>query len=224
MLWVVAAVTMTLGNIMALIQDNLKRILAYSGIAHAGYMLLGLVAATAYAPTDAGPEYLAGLDSLLVYLVAYALMTLGVFAVIIYVGHAETVDDLAGVGRTHPVAALCLAVSLLSLIGLPLTAGFAGKLLLFFGLIDAADLDRPRRHVPRAGRDRRAERRDRGGVLSATAGGLLSADSPLNPEPRAKGSGPIIAAFLCAVGTLAIGVYPKPLVDAAKLAAPAIAR
>jgi NADH-quinone oxidoreductase subunit N len=223
MLWVIAAVTMTLGNLMALVQDNLKRLLAYSGIAHAGYLLLGFVAATAYAPTESAPAHLAGLDSVLVYLVAYALMTLGTFAVIIYVGYAETVDDLAGLGRTHPVAALCLAVSLLSLIGLPLTAGFTGKLLLFFGLIDAptnSGLGVMYRVLAVIAAVNAAI----GAVYYLRILGVVYLRAPLNPDARAAGHGPLVAAFLCAVGTIAVGVYPKPLVEAARLAAPVVNR
>lgn len=208
MLWVLAAITMTLGNVMALIQDNLKRILAYSGIAHGGYMLLGFVAATA---TDGR----IGLDSVLVYLVAYALMTLGMFAAIIYLGNAETVDDLAGAGRTNPVAAASLAASLLSLIGLPLTAGFSGKLLLFYNLVE----------VPTTGglgvmyrvlAVVAAVNAALGAVYYLRMLGVLYLRTPLNSESKAGGVGPLLATFLCVCGTVALGVYPKPLIELAR--------
>jgi NADH-quinone oxidoreductase subunit N len=142
-------------------------------------------------------------------------MTLGTFAVIIYFGHAETVDDLAGLGRTHPVAALCLAIALLSLIGLPLTAGFTGKLMLFIGLIDCptnSGLGSMYRVLAAVGALNAAI----GAVYYLRILGVVYLRMPLNPDARAKGSGPIVAAFLCAVGTIAIGVYPKPLTEAAK--------
>ena len=134
-LWVIAAVTMTFGNLLALIQDNLKRLFAYSGIAHAGYMLIGFLVAM-----EAGSGTQSGFDSVLVYLVAYGLMTVGIFSVLGYLTHSgrtiETIDDLAGLGRTNPIASGLMAIFLLSLIGMPMTAGFNGKLLLFFGAFE----------------------------------------------------------------------------------------
>lgn len=231
LLWVLAAVTMTVGNVLALLQDNLKRLLAYSGVAHGGYMLLGLLAANAYAPTAptapaAGPEYVNGLDALLFYLVAYALMTVGAFAVIVYLNWpdrpVETVDDLAGAGQTHPVAAGLLAVSLLSLIGLPLTAGFAGKLLLFFGVFEApttTGMGNWYRVLAVVGAVNAAI----GAVYYLRLLGVLYLRSPLRPAEPATGFGPLLAAVLCAVGTVLAGVYPKALSDAARLAAPVTA-
>ncbi|CAN5630626.1 NADH-quinone oxidoreductase subunit N [soil metagenome] len=227
MLWVLAAVTMTVGNVMALIQENLKRTLAYSGIAHAGYMLLGLLAAGA--DTASPVPYVTGLDAILVYLVGYALMTLGVFAVIIYLNTAtrttETVDDLAGVGRTNPVAAACLAVCLLSLIGLPLTAGFVGKLLLFYSLFDVpttAGLGVMYRVLVAIAALNAAI----GAVYYLRLLGVAYLRTPLNPEAKAKGTGPLLAAILCAVGTLALGVPPlaRMIVDTARVATPANAK
>ncbi|MCL2649157.1 MAG: NADH-quinone oxidoreductase subunit N [Phycisphaerales bacterium] len=123
LLTVMSVVTMSVGNVLALLQRNIKRILAYSSIAHSGYMLVGLVA---------GPN--AGVDATLFYLASYAIMNLGVFAVLIYLqGKADTaedLDDLSGVAREHPLAALLMAVCLFSLIGMPLTVGFLGKLYL----------------------------------------------------------------------------------------------
>jgi len=123
-LWLIAALTMTVGNVVALAQSNLKRMLAYSSIAHVGYMLVGLAA---------GPEL--GSAAVLYYLLVYSFATVGAFGVILLLERdgAEAVD-LAGYGglaARHPVLALVLTVCLLSLIGLPPTAGFVGKFYLF---------------------------------------------------------------------------------------------
>src|SRR5262249_33019720 len=136
-LYILAAVTMSLGNLLALLQDNLKRLLAYSSVAHAGYMLIGL----ASAPNLRSTSLIAGSDAVLFYLVAYGAMTIGGFAVLAYLGSpqrpVEVVDDLAGLSTSHPRVAMLMAVFLLSLIGIPFTAGFVGKLLLFFGVLGA---------------------------------------------------------------------------------------
>lgn len=129
LLWILAAATMFLGNLMALVQTNIKRLLAYSSIAHAGYMLVGLtVGRQAAAAAD-------GVEALLFYLAVYGAMTVGVFAALIYLSRPnrsiETIDDLAGLSRRRPVVALLMAIFLFSLTGLPPTAGFLGKLNLF---------------------------------------------------------------------------------------------
>src|SRR5262249_58882354 len=116
LLWIMAAVTMSLGNLLALLQDNIKRMLAYSSVAHAGYMLIGL----AVAPRLAGApgEAVGGVEALLFYLLAYGAMTVGAFAVLHYLSRpdrrVETVDDLAGAGRSPPRVALALAPVLFS--------------------------------------------------------------------------------------------------------------
>ena len=129
LLTVLCVVTMCVGNVLALLQRNIKRILAYSSIAHSGYMLVGLIAG----PGTAGTAN-AGVDATLFYLASYAIMNLGAFAVLIYLqgktDAAEDLDDLAGVAREHPFAALLFALCLFSLIGMPLTVGFLGKLYL----------------------------------------------------------------------------------------------
>jgi NADH-quinone oxidoreductase subunit N len=131
--WIIAVVTMTLGNTVALSQDNLKRLLAYSSIAHAGYLMIGVAVAFAYVP-ELGGVYL-GSEGILFYLVAYALMTLGAFGVIIALSTPErpieTVDDLAGLGQTHPKTALAMVLCLFSLAGIPPLAGFYGKFQIF---------------------------------------------------------------------------------------------
>ena len=136
LLWILAAVTMTLGNVLALLQNDLKRLLAYSSVAHAGYMLVGLAAAPLLYP--GAP--VAGVEAVVFYLVAYGAMTIGAFAVITYLSTpqkpVEMVDDLDGLSVTHPGMALLLVLFLFSLIGMPLTAGFWGKLQLIFGAMD----------------------------------------------------------------------------------------
>ncbi len=122
--WLIAALTMTVGNVVALAQQNLKRMLAYSSIAHAGYMLVGLAA---------GLEV--GSAAVLYYLVVYSFATVGAFGVILLLERdGLEMVDLAGYGglaARHPILALVLTVCLLSLIGLPPTAGFVGKFYLF---------------------------------------------------------------------------------------------
>jgi NADH-quinone oxidoreductase subunit N len=123
-LWVAAAVTMTVGNLIALRQVSLKRMLAYSSIAHTGYLLMGVVAGT----TAAG-------SAVLFYLVGYAAMNLVAFGVMIAVANGprtgEKISDYAGLSQTHPLLAGAMTVSMLSLTGIPPLVGFVGKLYLF---------------------------------------------------------------------------------------------
>jgi NADH-quinone oxidoreductase subunit N len=128
--YVLSIVTMTLGNLSALAQTNTKRLLAYSSIAHAGYLLIGVVA---------GPPR--GITAALVYFVAYALMQLGAFAVIVMLRRRDVIGDelkdFTGLAETHPAMAFAMLVFLLSLAGIPATAGFMGKLWLFGAALDA---------------------------------------------------------------------------------------
>src|SRR5260370_23344752 len=123
-----AAVTVSLGYVLALLQDNVKRLLAYSSVAHAGYMLIGLTAAARL--RGDGDQGVGGVEGVLFYPVAYAAMTIGAFAILSHLSTREKqvdkVDDLAGLGRHRPGSALLMTLFLLSLIGMPLTAGFAG--------------------------------------------------------------------------------------------------
>ncbi|MCZ6557147.1 MAG: NADH-quinone oxidoreductase subunit N [SAR324 cluster bacterium] len=128
-LWVLAALTMTVGNVVALQQDNIKRMLAYSSIAHAGYILVAVVAG--------GPE---GLAAVLFYTFAYTLMNFGAFAILILASSKDrervTFSDYAGYGFVSPVLGIAMLVFMLSLAGIPLTAGFAGKFQIFKTVID----------------------------------------------------------------------------------------
>ncbi len=124
-----SAVTMTVGNLVAVKQDNVKRLLAYSSIAHAGYMLMGFVLLSP-----------AGLKAILFYLVVYLFMNLGAFYVVILVSNAtnggEDISDFAGLGSRAPFAAVSLAVFLFALTGIPPFSGFIGKVYLFAEVIN----------------------------------------------------------------------------------------
>lgn len=132
--WVLAALTMFAGNLGALVQDNVKRLLAYSSIAHAGYVLVALAAVTGMKPdpdTGAIPAYAA----VLFYLASYAFVSVGAFTVLSDLGgrgerYLKT-EDFAGLGTRQPFAAAMMALFLLSFLGLPVTAGFFGKLYIF---------------------------------------------------------------------------------------------
>jgi NADH-quinone oxidoreductase subunit N len=223
LLWIMAAVTMTLGNVLALLQDNLRRIMAYSSVAHAGYMLIGL-AAVRYLASAPG-EAVGGVEALLFYLVAYGSMTVGFFAVTHYLDSperpVETVDDLAGLGRTHPGSALLLVLFLFSLIGMPLTAGFAGKFLLIFDALGLSPVERDQAWLYRLLAFI--------AVLNAAIGAwyylrmiavmfLREAMDPLPPPRRAPLLGTIAA---CAVLTLVLGVYPNALLRVIRRTVPA---
>ena len=128
-IWTLAALTLVLGNVVAIAQRNMKRLLAYSSIAHAGYILLAVV--------PYGQANLAGdvVASALFYLVAYALTNFGAWAVVIALEQAEgrglELEDYAGLGRKYPVMATAMAIFMFSFTGVPPTLGFAGKLFVF---------------------------------------------------------------------------------------------
>ena len=130
LIWMSALLSMTIGNFAALVQSNVKRMLAYSSIAHAGYVLVAVTARS----ED-------GVAAAMFYLAAYALMNVGAFAVVGHIsGRNEKyvkIDDLAGLGVTQPVTAAALAIFLLSLIGVPLTGGFFGKFYIFKAAIES---------------------------------------------------------------------------------------
>jgi NADH-quinone oxidoreductase subunit N len=129
---VMAALTMTVGNVVAIAQNNVKRMLAYSSIAHAGYALVGFVAAGAAPDAE---QRGAALTSVAFYLLTYAVMNMGAFAIITLIARGNdrhnSVDDYNGIGFLSPVLAFSLSLFLLSLLGMPLTAGFMGKVMVF---------------------------------------------------------------------------------------------
>jgi NADH-quinone oxidoreductase subunit N len=204
---VLAIVTMLVGNLYALVQTNVKRMLAYSSIAHAGYLLTGLGAVGWTGEPRAG-------YGLLVYLVAYTFMNLGAFAVLAYLKTQSSdkfdysLKQLAGLGRRSPWAAVLLSLFLLSLTGIPGTAGFIGKFYVFGGVVWA------------------------GLWWLAVIGVLLSAVSAYyylrvivymffkEPEEAAAGQAPFslgmaVSLALSALATVAIGLAPSWLWDAA---------
>jgi NADH-quinone oxidoreductase subunit N len=130
---VLAALTMTLGNLVALTQDNVKRMLAYSSIAHTGYMLVGFAAF--------GAGQMPGMEGLLYYGAAYAFMNLGAFAVIAALqkrlGVTSNLSTFAGLVRREPALALLMTLFLLSLTGIPPTAGFFGKFYVILAAVQA---------------------------------------------------------------------------------------
>jgi NADH-quinone oxidoreductase subunit N len=214
LLWILAAVTMFLGNILALLQDNIKRLLAYSSVAHAGYMLIGLAVAPALARrpvTDmagAGDTMAGGVEAVLFYLVTYSAMTVGAFAVLAYLSTrerpVETVDDLAGLGRSHPGLALLMVIFLFSLIGIPLTGGFVGKLLLFLGAMSINEPPLLYRGLALIG------------VLNAAIGAwyylriaaVMYLRSPIKPLERSRLRPALVALWICAAVTVATGLPP----------------
>jgi len=215
-IWVFAVVTMTLGNTLALLQTNVRRLLAYSSIAHSGYILLGLGAACVGAPPGA---IFTGTESVLVYLTAYLAMTVGLFAVIVWLSEGariESIDDFAGLGRRHPFAAACAALFLFSLTGLPFTMGFWGKLAVFYSAIATQD----NRYIVAAVI----------GVINAAIGAYyymrivaLMYLRESYTDRRLQYTSPVfVAVLLCCLATLVGGVWPGSVVGWQRTAADGI--
>jgi NADH-quinone oxidoreductase subunit N len=209
-LWVAAAATMIFGNVAALTQDNVKRMLAYSSIAHGGYALMGLVAATAM-----------GAWAMLMYLLVYAFMNIGAFGFVILLeskGYAgEVIGDYSGLARRHPGAAAGMLIFMLALAGIPPTAGFMGKLYLFAAAVEA------------------------GYVVLTVIAVIMSAvslyyyfrivvqmylrdgDEPdAAPAELLRDRWTEVMIGVCVVITMAIGIFPAPVVGWAKNAAGAL--
>ena len=206
-LWGSAILTILIGNFGALMQTSVKRMLAYSSIAHAGYILIGLAVGRGEA-----------VAAVLFYLAAYALMKLGAFAVVSHVSAGKNenesshdISDYAGLHARRPGLAAAMTVFMLSLIGLPLTAGFVGKLYLFKAGLSAGMV---------------------GLIILAAINSVLSAGYYLRivkamymDEPKGDATvAPLSASLsfvltLTALGTVFLGVYPTPLLEAARLAA-----
>ena len=130
-------VTLILGNIVALVQTNVKRMLAYSSIAHAGYALIGVVAAGRLAPAEAS----SAVSSVMLYIALYAFMTFGAFTIIAMLRkgglEGDEIEDFSGLAKRHPFAALLMMVFMVSLAGIPPTAGFIGKFYVFMSAVQA---------------------------------------------------------------------------------------
>ena len=226
-----AVVSIAVGNIGALGQDSLKRLLGYSGIAQAGYMLAGVVVATEK-----------GLEALVFYLAAYTLMNLAVFAVVIArereTDRGDDIEALAGIGRSRPLLAWPLTIGMLALAGLPGTSGFMGKLFLIEASVDGdytwlgvaivigtmVSLAYYLRVIaavwmwPEPGAVPPAAE---AGAMPAIAGGSPEADR----IPRGASRCALIVggALLCGAATVAFGVAPSPLLDWATHAAGSLA-
>jgi NADH-quinone oxidoreductase subunit N len=202
--WGLAVLTMTVGNLIAISQQNIKRMLAYSSIAHAGYLLIALVAA--------GP---AGLSGLFFYLLAYAFMNLGAFAVVVALEQREDrylhVDDYRGLGFRYPLLGVAMALFMFSLSGLPPTAGFMAKFYVFSAAVEQGYI-----------------------VLTVigVVNSLISLYYYLRPivcmymeEAKADAPGMQLDPFLLAalvltvLGTLQLGLFPSRLLGLAQAAA-----
>ena len=208
-LTVLAVLTMVVGNALALPQRNLKRMLAYSSIAHAGYLLLGLIAAGSSPDTS-------GSSAVLFYLGAYAFMNLGAFGVLVWIRNRRAfrygLDEIAGLGRSMPWAALAMTVFMVSLTGIPPMVGFWGKFYLFTAVVDA------------------------GLTWLAIVAVIMSSvsayyylrvvwymyfrEAPEGAAVEADEAGPALgvsaAVTLATLGVLALGLYPSPLISAAQ--------
>ena len=199
----VALATMTGGNFAALGQNNLKRLLAYSSIAHVGYMLLGLIASD-------GTTNNTGIEGILVYLLVYTFMNLGAFAVVTSLRRRDVIgdeiDDIAGLYRRAPVEAVLMLLFLLSLAGIPPLAGFWGKYFIFLSLIQTG-------HYLLASV----------AVLYAVLGlyyymriaSAMFMREAVDMEPVSMSPGMAIALFVTAAGTVVIGVFPEFFIRAA---------
>jgi NADH-quinone oxidoreductase subunit N len=197
-----AGITIVAGNLMAIPQQNVKRLLAYSGVAHIGYMLIGVAALSAN-----------GAGMVLFYLVAYLFGNMGAFLVVQGVGSGEgndTMDGYRGLAQRSPVLALSMLVFLLSLGGIPFVAGFWAKLFIFQAAID--------RHMYALAM--------LGAVLTIVAlyyylvlASRMYIDAPLKPGRVTLGAPLFLAILFCALGVVVMGLYPEPWVQAALRAA-----
>jgi len=204
MVWVSAALTMTVGNLCALVQNNVKRMLAYSSIAHAGYILVAFAAGTDI-----------GIAAILFYLAAYSFMKVGAFLVVTHLGQQDekrlNIKDYAGLGVRQPVVAAGFSLFLLSLLGLPATGGFLGKFFAFQATLDSRIVWL---------------------VVIAALNSVVGAYYYLRviismyfwkPSedymPAPVGSAMTFALAVAVVGTLYLGLFPSRLLDLARVAA-----
>ena len=217
LLWILAAVTMTAGNVMALMQHNLRRMLAYSGVAHAGYMLIGL----AVLPSQTRDAVVSGGDAVLFYLIAYGAMTIGAIAVIAYLSRPDrsidTIDDLGGLHESNPRLALMMAIFMFSMIGLPLTAGFVGKFYLFLSAFSVKAAP-PMGHLYQM-------LALIGAINAAIAAyyylrvvGVMYLRGSFQPPIPLRMSPILLVILICAWLTIVLGIYPAPLLEASRLA------
>jgi len=215
---ILAALTMTLGNLVALTQSNVKRMLAYSSIAHTGYILVGLAA---YAGAAAGSEAEArGLQGILVYSVAYTFMNLGAFAIVAalqrHPGVTSDIETFSGLGRRAPLAGLLLALFLISLTGIPPTAGFFAKYYVILAAIETGGFVSWLAVLA---------------VLNAAAAAfyylrvvvyMYMRDAPESAPPLARSFELQTGLVIAATATIVIGVFPSGLITIAEAAAKAL--
>src|SRR3989440_5304913 len=213
LLGIVAALTIVVGNWAAITQENSKRLLAYSSISNAGYLLLGIIANNRY-----------GNSGLVIYLLVYTLMNMGAFGVIISLRRrgiiGDHVDDMTGLAQKSPGLAAMMAIFMLSLGGLPGTGGFIGKYFLLWGLLQRGDADHKSWYYWRAG----------WAVINIVVafyyyirfirvmylGDRVADEQPLTMSPALKTA--MVAAL---VGIIVIGVYPQPFIVLAQKLIPA---
>jgi NADH-quinone oxidoreductase subunit N len=206
--WVLAVLTMTIGNLVAIAQANLKRMLAYSTIAHMGYLLIGPVVGSQL-----------GVAAVLFYSLTYALMTIGAFGMVILLQRGtvrgDQIDDFTGLAQKSPLSAAVMLLFLLSLTGIPPTAGFVGKFYLFAAAVEAGYIWL---------------------VLIAVVNSAISLffymrvvvamymrDLPPQGLALSTSSTLRVALLLAAAGTLLLGIFPGPILEFARASAAGIA-
>ncbi len=220
LMWILAAVTMTAGNVLALLQNNFRRMLAYSGVAHAGYMLIGL--AVLPSQTSQGSSAIAnGGEAVIFYLIAYGAMTVGPLAIIAYLNRPgrtfDAIDDFGGLHESNPCMAFFMAIFVFSLIGLPLTAGFVGKFQLFMGAL-TVPAAAPMGHLYQV-------LAIVGAVNAAIAAyyylrvvGVMYLRGSFQPPVPPAFSPALLAIGVCAIVTIFLGIYPGPMLDTIRTA------
>jgi len=224
-LWLVAALSMTVGNVLALRQTNIKRLLAYSGIAHSGYMLVGLLAGPIASDDPRAPSIIGdGTAAVLYYMVIYGIANLGAFGLLgllrVRGRPCETLRDVAGMLRFYPSIALLLALAMFTLMGLPPTPGFWGKLSLFGSALAAAQVAPPAHHdwivalVILAVLNSALAAAYYLRVIAAVL--LYESDETAEPAPR---EAPLMGALLCGLLLLILAFSPNALLRAGRSAA-----
>jgi len=202
--WVLAVLTMTVGNLVAIAQANLKRMLAYSTIAHMGYILIGPVVASQY-----------GVTAVLFYSLAYACMTIGAFGMVVLLAHGtvrgDQIDDFTGLAQRSPLAAGVMLLFLLSLTGIPPTAGFVGKFYLFAAAVDSGYIWLALIAVVNSAISLFYYMRV---VMVMYMREMPSRGIAMNRSPALY-----LALFLAAIVTLALGVFPNPVLEFARTSA-----
>jgi NADH-quinone oxidoreductase subunit N len=208
LLGLVAAVTIFVGNWAAVTQTNAKRLLAYSSVSNAGYLLLGVIAANAL-----------GYQGLVIYLIVYTFMNVGAFGVIIAMRRrgvvGDEVDDLTGLGQKAPGLALMMAIFMLSLGGLPVTGGFIGKWFLFGGVIQRGAAEGKNWYYWLAG----------WAALNTVVSfyyyvrfirAMYIGEREPDPRPLSLSPALVWSLVVCAVFVILIGVYPQPVIRVAE--------